>query len=244
MFAIFKKEVNSFLSSLVGYMAVAVFLLITGLFVWVFPDYSIIHYGVSSLDSFFRIAPYVFLFLIPAITMRAFAEEVQTGTFELLATRPIRDWEIVAGKYLAAVFLVGLSIVPTFVYFFSVYELGFPKGNMDIGACLGSYMGLFLLGATFAAIGVCASALTHNQIVAFLLGLFACGFWYDSFASLARLSIFFGKYDAMVEKIGINYHYASISRGLIDMRDVVYFVSLILLFLGATRLLLERRKWK
>jgi ABC-2 type transport system permease protein len=243
MISIFKKEVNLFLSSLIGYIAIGVFLIATGLFLWVFPDYSVISYGFSNLDSFFRMAPYVFLFLIPAITMRTFAEETQTGTMELLATRPISDWEIIVGKYLACLFLVLLAILPTLIYYYSVHQLGMPKGNLDSGATWGSYLGLFGLGAVFVAIGIFCSSLTSNQIIAFILGLFLCGFFYDAFSSLARLEIFYGTSDALVEAIGINHHYASISRGLIDSRDVVYFLSMIMGFLGCTKFALEKRKW-
>ena len=243
MLSIFKKEVNLFLSSLIGYIAVGVFLIATGLFLWVFPDYSVISYGFSDLGSFFRMAPYVFLFLIPAITMRTFAEETQTGTMELLATRPISDWEIVLGKYFASVFLVLLSILPTLVYYYSVYQLGMPKGNLDAGATWGSYLGLAALGAVFVAIGIFCSSLTRNQIIAFILGLFLCGFFYDAFTSLARLQIFYGTSDAIVESLGINYHYASISRGLIDSRDVIYFLSMIIAFLACTKFAIEKRKW-
>lgn len=243
MISIFKKEVNLFLSSLIGYIAIAVFLLATGLFLWVFPDYSVINYGFADLGSFFRMAPYVFLFLIPAITMRTFAEETQTGTMELLATRPISDWEIILGKYLASVFLVLLAILPTFVYYYSIAQLGMPKGNLDVGATWGSYLGLFGLGAVFVAIGIFCSSLTNNQIIAFMLGLFLCGFFYDAFSSLARLSIFYGTSDALIEALGINYHYASVSRGLVDSRDVIYFVSMIIAFLACTKFSIERRKW-
>jgi len=243
MISIFKKEVNLFLSSLIGYIAIGVFLIATGLFLWVFPDYSVINYGFADLGSFFRMAPYVFLFLIPAITMRTFAEETQTGTMELLTTRPISDWEIILGKYFASVFLVLLSILPTLIYYYSVYELGLPKGNLDIGATWGSYLGLVGLGAVFVAIGVFCSSLTNNQIIAFLLGLFLCGFFYDAFASLARLPMFYGSSDSVVEALGISYHYASISRGLIDSRDVIYFISMIVAFLSCTKFAMERRKW-
>lgn len=243
MLSIFKKEVNIFLSSLIGYIAIGVFLIATSLFMWIFPDYSVINYGFSTLDSFFRMAPYIFLFLIPAITMRTFAEEIQTGTIELLATRPINDWEIILGKYLAAVFLVGLSILPTLVYFYSVYQLGMPKGNLDLGSTWGAYMGLFALGAVFVAIGMFCSSLTSNQIIAFITALFLCGFCYDAFASLSRLPTFYGNFDSLIESFGINYHYASISRGLIDSRDVIYFVSMITAFLSLTKFALEKRKW-
>ncbi len=243
MLSIFKKEVNIFLSSLIGYIAIGVFLIATSLFMWIFPDYSVINYGFSTLDSFFRMAPYIFLFLIPAITMRTFAEEIQTGTIELLATRPINDWEIILGKYLAAVFLVTLSILPTLVYFYSVYQLGMPKGNLDLGSTWGAYLGLFSLGAVFVAIGMFCSSMTSNQIIAFITALFLCGFCYDAFASLSRLPVFYGNFDSLIESFGINYHYASISRGLIDSRDVVYFVSMITAFLSLTKFALEKRKW-
>jgi len=243
MWSIFYKEVNLFLSSLVGYLAIAVFLVGTGLFMWVFPDYSVISYGFSSMDSFFGMAPYVFLFLIPAITMRSFAEEFQSGTIELLVTRPLSDWQILFGKYLACIFLILLSILPTFIYYFTIWELGMPKGNLDVGATWGSYIGLFFLGATFASIGVFASAITKNQIVAFILGLFFCAFTYDAFSSISRLPIFFGGADSIVESLGINFHYASISRGLIDSRDLIYFFSVIAVFLFAAKTALERRKW-
>lgn len=241
MWSIFKKEVNLFLSSLIGYIAISVFLLGTGLFLWVFPDYSVISYGYASLEGFFGMAPYILLFLIPAITMRTFAEELQTGTIELLATRPLTDWQIVLGKYLACLFLVAVSILPTFIYYFSVYELGMPKGNLDIGATWGSYIGLFGLGAVFVAIGIFASSLTKDQIISFLLAFFLCAFFYDAFASISRLPLFFGKIDDIVEAIGINYHYMSVSRGLVDTRDVVYFVSMISLFLVFTKTVVERR---
>jgi ABC-2 type transport system permease protein len=243
MFSIFKKEVNLFLSSLIGYMSIAVFLLGTGLFVWFFPDYSIIDYGMATLEPFFRMAPYILLFLIPAITMRTFAEEMQVGTFELLATRPISDWQILLGKYFASIFLLLLAILPTLVYYFSVYELGLPKGNIDTGATFGSYIGLYFLGCVFVAIGIFASALMSNQIVAFIFALFLCAFCFDSFSSIAKIPIFYGGLDAIIEKIGINYHYMSMSRGLVALSDVVYFLSAITIFLAGTKTLLERRQW-
>lgn len=243
MFSIFKKEVNLFLSSLIGYIAIGVFLLGTGLFFWVFPDYSVINYGFCSLDSFFRMAPYVFLFLIPAITMRTFAEESKNGTMELLETRPISEWQIILGKYFACLFLVVLSILPTLVYYISVYELGMPKGNIDVGTTWGSYIGLIGLGAVFVAIGVFCSSITRDQIIAFMVALFLCGFFYDAFSSIARLEMFYAKADTFVESLGINYHYASVSRGLIDSRDILYFLSMIIGFLSMTKFMLEKRKW-
>ncbi|MCH2043815.1 MAG: gliding motility-associated ABC transporter permease subunit GldF [Saprospiraceae bacterium] len=242
MYSIFKKEVNLFLSSLIGYATISVFLLLTGLFMWVFPDYSVITYGYASLDSFFGMAPYIFLFLIPAITMRAFSEEIQTGTIELLVTRPLSQWEILLGKYLACVFLVTLSILPTFLYFYSVYQLGDPVGNIDVGATVGSYIGLVSLGAVFVAIGIFASSLTSNQIIAFITSFFLCAFFYEAFGSLSRLELFFGTLDTIIESIGIKYHYRSISRGLVDTRDLVYFLSMIIVFLVSTNAVLQQRR--
>lgn len=243
MFSIFKKEVNLFLSSLIGYIAITVFLLGTGLFVWFFPDYSIIEFGISTLEPFFRIAPYILLFLIPAITMRTFAEETQTGTFELLATRPITDWQIILGKYFASIFLLFLAILPTFTYYLSVYELGLPKGNIDSGATFGSYIGLYLLGCVFVAIGIFASALFSNQIVAFIFALFLCAFCFDAFDSIAKFPAFFGNLDAIIEKIGLRFHYRSMSLGVLTLSDLTYFVSAAALFLASTKTLLERRQW-
>lgn len=243
MLSIFRKEVNLFLSSLIGYIAIGVFLLATGLFIWVFPDYSVIEYGYASLRSLFTLAPYIFLFLIPAITMRMFAEERQTGTIELLTTRPISDWAIILGKYFAALMLVIFSILPTFIYYFSIYELGLPKGNIDVGGTWGAYIGLFFLGGAFVSIGLFASSLTKNQIISFLLALLLCFFFFDAFESISRLPMFVSKGDDVVQAIGINYHYLSISRGLIELQDLVYFISLIIAFLILTKLSMERRKW-
>jgi ABC-2 type transport system permease protein len=242
MFSIFKKEVNLFLSSLVGYIAVAIFLLGTGLFLWVFNDYSVIEYGYSDLSVFFRMAPYVFLFLIPAITMRTLAEEQQTGTLELLITRPLSNWQIILGKYLACLFLVALAILPTLIYYLSVYELGFPKGNLDKGASWGAYLGLFFLGSAFCSIGLFTSALTKNQIVAFLLAFFTCAFFFEAFSSIARFDLFFGKTDTIIEAIGINYHYDSLSKGLISSRDLIYFASFSGFFLYLSKVVMERNQ--
>lgn len=181
MFTLFKKEINTFFSSLIGYMAMVVFLLTTGLFLWVFPDTNLLDYGYASLDSLFFTAPWIFMFLVPAITMRSFSEEFKSGTIELLATRPITDFQIIAGKYLAAVFLVFFALLPTLVYYFTIYQLGLPPGNLDTGAIWGSYIGLLLLGAAFAAIGIFASSLSSNQIVAFLLAVFLCFIFYQTF---------------------------------------------------------------
>ncbi len=243
MRAIFFKEINSFFSSLIGYMVVGVFLLLMGLLLWVFPDYSILDGNYANLDTMFSVAPVVFMFLIPAVTMRTFAEEKQAGTIELLVTRPITDWQIVGGKFLASLVLVMLALIPTAVYYFTVYQLGDPVGNLDSGGIMGSYVGLIFLAGAFVAIGVFASSLTNNQIVAFVLATFLCYFVYLAFDLLSRLPVFVGKSDDLIQSFGIAYHYNSVSRGVLDTRDVIYFVSLIAVFLAATVLSLGRRKW-
>lgn len=243
MINLFVKEVNTFFSSLIGYMAIVVFLLTTGLFLWVFPDTNLLDYGYATLDSLFFTAPWVFMFLIPAITMRSFSEEFKSGTFELLATRPLTDLQIIVGKYAAAVFLVFFALLPTLIYFFTIYQLGLPPGNLDTGAIWGSYIGLLLLGAAFAAIGIFASSLTSNQIVAFLLAVFLCFIFYQTFDYLSKLNVFYATIDDFVEQIGINAHYESLSRGVVDTRDIVYFGSFIALFLLLTQLVVDSRKW-
>lgn len=243
MFAIFKKEIQQFFSSLIGYMAIIVFLLVLGLFMWIFPDTGILDFGYATLDSFFSIAPYIFIFLIPAITMRSFAEEINTGTIELLSTRPVTELEIILGKYFAALLLVFIAIVPTFIYFYTVYALASPVGNVDTGGILGSYFGLFFLGAVFVAIGIFCSAITSNQIVAFIVGVFLCFFIYLAFSYLSQFGIFVGKNDYLVESFGLSAHYDAMGKGVIDSRDVVYFFSLIAVFILFTRTALSSRRW-
>jgi ABC-2 type transport system permease protein len=243
MRAIFIKEINAFFSSLIGYIVIGVFLVLMGLLLWVFPDYSILDNNYANLDTLFGIAPMIFMFLMPAVTMRTFAEEKQSGTIELLVTRPVTDWQIVGGKFLACFALAAFSLIPTVIYYISVYRLGAPAGNLDSGGIMGSYIGLLFLAASFAAIGVFASSLTNNQIVAFVLATFLCFFVYLAFDFLSRLPIFFGKTDDIVQAIGIEYHYNSMSRGVVDTRDVIYFLSVIALFLAATVLSLGKRKW-
>lgn len=243
MFSIFKKEIRSFLSSLIAYVVIIVFLLIVGLFTWVFADGNILVQGYASLDTLFFMAPWIFIFLISAITMRSFSEEINQGTFEILSTKPITDFQIILGKFLAAVCLVAFSVLPTLLYFYSVYQLGLPKGNIDMGATWGSYIGLVLLGGCYASIGIFSSAATSNQIVAFVLGMFLCFFFYVGFQQISNLSLF-GSWDSFIQNLGIQYHYDSISRGVVDSRDLVYFGSLITFFLGLTYIVLDSRKWK
>lgn len=243
MLSILRKEVNTFFSSLIGYIVIGVFLITMGLFLWVFPDTNLLDSGFATLDFFFGFAPNIFMFLIPAITMRTFAEEQQTGTIEFLATRPVTDLEIILGKYLASLVLVLFAILPTLLYFWTIHRLGAPVGNIDSGAVWGSYFGLFFLGAVFVAIGIFSSSITTNQIVAFVLGVFLCFFFYVGFDFLSNFPGFVGTIDYLIEMLGVDYHYQSISRGVLDTRDFVYFASLIVVFIGLTRLMLERRSW-
>ncbi|MEM0994826.1 MAG: gliding motility-associated ABC transporter permease subunit GldF [Bacteroidota bacterium] len=243
MLSIFLKEVNAFFSSLIGYIVIGIFLVITGLFMFVFSDYSILNYQFATLDQLFGIAPMIFLFLIPAVTMRSFAEEQQSGTIELLETRPLSDWQITLGKYFACLLLVIFALLPTLLYYWTVHELGSPKGNLDSGAILGSYIGLTFLAASFTAVGIFSSSLTNNQIVAFILASFLCFLFYWGFLFISNLPIFVGKVDDIIQMIGIDYHYESISRGVLDSRDLIYFLSLISVFLLATVTALQRRKW-
>ncbi|MBO7082261.1 MAG: gliding motility-associated ABC transporter permease subunit GldF [Bacteroidales bacterium] len=243
MYALFKKEISNFLSSLIGIMVIVVFLLITGLFLWVFQsDFNLLTYGYANLDGLFILAPWVFLFLVPAVTMRSFAEENRTGTIEMLLTKPLSDWQIILAKFLASVALVLLALIPTAVYYFSVYRLGFPMGNLDSGSILGSYIGLFLLSASFISIGIFCSAVTNNQILAFILSVFLCGFIYIGFEFIYSLSLF-GPIALFIQRLGVAAHYSSISRGVVDTRDILYFLSVMALFLSMTKLVLASRKW-
>ncbi len=241
MYYIFKKEFNLFLSSLIGYVVMGVFLLMTGLFLWVFPDTSVLDNSFASMNSFFDMAPWILMFLIPAITMRSFAEEKQSGTIELLLTKPLREMEIVFGKFLASFTLVLVALLPTLIYYFSISHLGSPPGNIDAGATFGSYFGLLMLGGVFTAIGVYASALTNNQIVAFILAMFLCLVLYYFFGLISTMPVFFGKLDDFIQMLGLQYHYERVSRGAIDTRNAVYFLSMIALFLFLTKYILDKR---
>ncbi|MBB6128128.1 gliding motility-associated ABC transporter substrate-binding protein GldG [Mucilaginibacter lappiensis] len=241
MLSILKKEIVSYLSSLVAYVTIGVFLLVLGLFLWVFPDSSILDYGYAGLESLFSTAPYLFMFLIPAITMRSLAEERKEGTFELLFTRPLTDWQIVLGKYLASVLLVLCALLPTLVYYFSVSTLGTPQGNIDTGAVIGSYIGLFLLGAAFAAIGLFASSITKNQIIAFTVAVFLCFFFYSGFDSLSQL---LSLQDLGLQNLGITEHYQSVSRGVLDTRDLTYFIVVTGIFIWLTLFVIIRQRKK
>jgi ABC-2 type transport system permease protein len=241
VYSILKKEITSYLSSLVAYVTIAVFLIVLGLFLWVFPDSSILDYGYAGLESLFSTAPYLLMFLIPAITMRSLAEERKEGTFELLLTRPLTDWQIVLGKYFASVLLVLFALVPTLVYYYSVYMLGNPQGNIDTGAVIGSYIGLFLLGASFCAIGLFASSISKNQIIAFTIAVFLCFFFYSGFDSLSQI---LSLQNLTLEDLGITEHYQSVSRGVLDTRDLVYFIILSGIFIWLTLFVLLKQRQK
>ena len=243
MFTLFKKEINGFLNSLIGYIVMVVFLLMTGLFLWVFPlEFNVLDFGFAGLDGLFILAPFVFLFLIPAITMRSFADEKKSGTLELLMTQPLTDLQVIMAKYFAGVALVIISLIPTLVYYVSVYMLGLPTGNLDSGSIWGSYLGLLFLGASFVAVGIFASSLTDNQIVSFILAVFICFFLYMGFEFIYNF-ILSGKTGLIIESLGLNAHYSSMSRGVIDSRDLIYFLSVTALFILLTKLSLESRKW-
>ncbi len=244
MFAIFKKEISGFFSSLTGYIVILVFLLVNSLFMWVFPgEWNIFDSGYAGLDTLFFLSPWVFLFLVPAVTMRMIAEEKRLGTIELIYSRPITERGIIWGKYLASILLVLLSLFPALIYYISVFMLGESPGNLDRGGTLGCFIGLFFLASVYASAGIFASSLTDNQVVAFILSVLICFFLFmgfDSFAYLPGLK----NLDEFVIGLGINEHYKSVSRGVIDIKDVIYFIAVALIFIEATRLVLLSRKWR
>jgi ABC-2 type transport system permease protein len=219
-----------------------IFLTGMGLFVWVFPDTNLLDYGFADLSILFYLAPYVYMFLIPAITMRTFAEEKKAGTLELLLTRPLSDWDIILGKYLASLLLIIFTLIPTLVYYYSVYTLGNPAGNVDSAGVFGSYIGLVLLGAVFTSLGIFASSISDNQITSFIVAAFLCFVLYAGFSSLTSLDAL-GEMAYFINQLGIDFHYKALSKGLIDSRNVIYFLSVIALMLMATRLVLGSRKW-
>lgn len=242
MLAVFIKEFSSFFSSLVAYIAIGVFLVMTGLFLWVFPESSILDNGYATLDTLFAVVPYLFMFLIPAITMCSLAEERKDGTFELLATRPLSDFQIIGGKFVACLSVIVFTLMLTIIYYFTVRTLSVPSGEVDSGAIAGSYIGLVLLAASFISIGIFASSVSKNQIVSFSLAVFLCFFSFSGFDSLSTL-ISLQAVDAFVSSLGISEHYQSLGRGVIDSRDVLYFLSFSALFLTLTKAVLGGRKW-
>jgi ABC-2 type transport system permease protein len=238
MFAILKKEINSFFASPIGYLVIGIFLILNGLFLWFFKgDFNILDYGFADLSSFFLLTPWILIFLIPAVTMRSFSDEKKQGTLELLLTKPISHFRIVLGKYFGAFILILIALIPTLLYVYTVYQLGNPVGNLDLGSTLGSYFGLLFLVASYTAIGVFASTLSDNQIVAFIAAVFICFVFYIGFEGLAEfLSSDF------VEQLGMSSHFKSMSRGVLDSRDIIYFLSVTFFFLWLTKLNINQAK--
>jgi ABC-2 type transport system permease protein len=242
MLALYLKEVRGFLSSIIGYVFMSIFLLSTGIFLWIVSyDTNLLEAKIADLIPFFNLAPTIFLILIPAITMRSFAEERRTGTIELLFTKPLFEWQIVMAKFLAGTTLVFISVLPTFIYFFSIYQLAEPVGNMDFGATVTSFIGLLLLGACFVSIGLFASSLTQSQIVAFIIAMFGTWMLFEGLDLLGSFNVL-GGLDFIIRYIGIKSHYTSIMKGVVDSRDVVYFLSLMVLFLFATITVVKGQK--
>lgn len=233
MWSICKKELNQFFSNLTGYIAIVMFLLINGIFLFVLQDSSIFEFGYASLDNFFALAPWVLMFLVPAISMRSLSDEFKAGTFEILKTRPLSASQIVWGKYLSILLVLLFVIVPTFIYIITIKTLS-TTGNIDTGGISGSYLGLFLLAAVYTGISLCCSSLTSNAVVAFLISAFSCLVLYFGFNALSKLAFLANGPDYYIEMLGIDFHYRSISRGVLDSRDLVYFISVILLFLLIT----------
>jgi len=244
MFAIFRKEISGFFSSLTGYIVIIVFLLINSLFMWVFPgEWNVIDSGYAGLDTLFFLSPWVFMFLVPAVTMRMIAEEKRLGTIELIYSRPITERGIIYGKYFASICLVLLALLPGVIYYISVYHLGETPGNLDKGGTLGAFIGLFFLAAVYASAGILASSVTDNQVIAFIIAVLICFVLFMGFDSIAYLPGL-KRLDEFIIRLGINEHYKSISRGVIDIKDIIYFLAVIIFFNELTRFHLLSRRWK
>ncbi|MBL7773271.1 MAG: gliding motility-associated ABC transporter permease subunit GldF [Chitinophagaceae bacterium] len=243
MYSIFRKELGAFFSSLIGYIAILVFLVVMGFFMFISPDSNMLDYGFATMDKFFDLAPWILLFLIPAITMRSFADEYRAGTIEVLFTLPLKDQSIIAGKFFANLVIVCLAILPTLLYVFTLSSLSVIPNNLDSGGIIGSYIGLFFLCSAFTAIGLFASTLSANQIVAFLVALILNFVLYTGFETLSHFKAFENGTDFILAQIGMQFHYNSISRGLLDTRDLIYFISVTLLFILAAKLVLSKRTW-
>lgn len=234
MFSLYTKEIRSFLGSIIGYVFILIYLIASGLFHWILSyNTNLLEGAEADLIPFFNLSPVILLILIPAITMRSIAEERRTGTIELLFTRPISDIGVILAKYFAGVSLMLIAIIPTIIYYFSMYYLGKPTGTIDLGATITSYLGLILLGSTFVSIGIFASSLSSSQIVSFILSMFLCWFIYDGLELLGAFSQV-GELDTIIRYFGISYHFNAIKKGVIDSSDIVYFLSVIFLFLYAS----------
>lgn len=242
MLAIYKKELSQFFSSLTGYISIGVFLIVMGLNVFVFEG-NVFESGYATLDVFFSLAPWIMILMVPAITMRSFSEEKQTGTLEMLSTKPVSDTAIILGKYFATCTLWVLTLLPTLIYFVAVSVLSLEGAGIDKGATWGSYIGLMLLGMVFCAVGLWSSAISAHQIVAFLIGIFLCYLVYDAFFRISMLSVFSGRAEYIIQSLGAGAHYDAMSRGVIDSRDVIYFLSVAVFFLILSKATLESRKW-
>ncbi len=243
MWSLYLKEVKTYLSSLTGYIFIAVFLIVTGLFLWVFPNINnILYSGVADIQGLFNLSPFLFLLLIPAITMRSFSEEKRVGTIELLFTKPLSDNQIIVAKFLSSLTLLVLALLPTMIYIISVYNLGNPPGNIDMGSTWGSYLGLLLLGSAYIAIGIFVSSLTNNQIIAFILAAPLCFILTYGFEFIYSFDAL-GNFGYFIKTLGIDHHYMAISKGVVDSRDIIYFFSVIFIFLFGTKIVLMSRKW-
>ncbi len=237
------KEIRGFFSSLTGYIVIIVFLVINSLFMWVFPgDLNVLDSGYATMDTFFTMAPWIFLFLVPAITMKSFAEEKRSGTLEFLLTKPLTDIQIIIAKYTGGLILVLLSILPCLVYFWTVYHLGNPPGNLDSGAIFGSFTGLFFLAAIYVSIGIFTSVISDNQVVAFIIAVVLSFIMYVGFDYIAAIP-FLQAHDTFLINLGINEHYKSISRGVVDSRDIIYYLAVIVFYTVVSKISLESRKW-
>lgn len=240
MWSVCKKEFRQFFSSLTGYIAIIVFLLLNGLFLFVFPDSNILDFGYATLDQFFELAPWILLFLIPAITMRSFSDEFRTGTFEILRTKPLSTWQLVAGKFMGSFLVVLIALLPTILYAITIERLSVQEG-IDTGGTIGSYIGLIFLSAVFIAISICCSSITNNAVVAFILSAFVCFIVYSGFTAISQMPALESGADYYVEMLGIDFHYRSVSRGVIDSRDIIYFCSVIIFFLLFTNRNIAKR---
>jgi ABC-2 type transport system permease protein len=240
MLALYQKEINAFFSNLSGYLILSVFLISIGLVVWVFPDTTVLNYGFADLEPLFVYTPYIFIFLIPAVTMKMISEERRSGTWEILMTAPLGAFRIIISKYLAALTMIFISLLPTLIYYYSVVQLGDPVGNIDHAGFFGSWIGLFLMGGVFASIGLLGSALTSFQIVAFIWGVFISFLLYFGLTALVQLQIM-TPLALLLEEMSLSYHYQSISRGVIDSSNLAYFITVIGIMLSFTYLLINKR---
>lgn len=243
MYSIYIKEIHSFFSSLIGYIAILLFIIVIGFFLWLAPDSNILDDGYATLDKFFLFAPWILMFLIPALTMRSFADEFKSGTIEILSTLPLSESNIVLGKFFASFTLVIISLLPTLFYVLTISRLAIPQGNIDTGGIIGSYIGLTFLNGAFTAIGLFCSSVTSNQVIAFLFAIFFNFIVFSGFEAISKIPVLSNGPDYIISQIGMQFHYNSISRGALDSRDLVYFISMVALFILATKISLQKRKW-